>query len=371
MNAMIPVTVHADELDTIQRTARLLAVSGYFDAKGDTPMAIAQLATKILAGRELGFGPYAAARGIYIIKGNPSISANLMAAAVKGSGRYDYRVKELTDANCVVEFFELSAGKRESLGVSSFSAADAKKAGTQNMDRFPRNMLFARAMSNGVRFYTPDVFSGNAVYLPEELGASVDGDGNVVDVELPRRTVDAATGEILPVAPATPRSAPPMQPSVGIDGDMLFGTDAAAFNRMVPGANAGIPWYTAARETLTPAIRIIADDLLTLHRNNGGPCSPKAYGYLSGLLDSVIEQATGAEDAHRRVLTVLCQMDVTDINRPSATMVGRLLAYLATHIKDAAGNKVENPDYSQLIADAMVAVFRAAEAVGTSSLLEA
>jgi hypothetical protein len=44
-------------------------------------------------------------------------------------------------------------------------------------------MLFARAMSNGVKWFCPDVFNGNAVYVPEELGANVDADGNVIDVQ--------------------------------------------------------------------------------------------------------------------------------------------------------------------------------------------
>jgi len=43
-------------------------------------------------------------------------------------------------------------------------------------------MLFARAMSNGVRWYCPDVMNGSAVYTPEELGADVDQDGNVINV---------------------------------------------------------------------------------------------------------------------------------------------------------------------------------------------
>lgn len=215
MNAMIPVTVHADDLEVIQRTAKLLAVSGYFDAKGDTPMAIAQIATRILAGRELGFGPWASVNGIYIINSRPSVGANLMASAVKASGRYDYRVREMSDKACRIEFFERTNGKLESLGVSEFTAEDAKKAGTKNIDKFARNMLFARAMSNGVRWYCPDVFSGNAVYVPEELGATVDGDGNVVDA--PVRVVDAATGEILSPAPAPQRAAQPVQPQDDVD----------------------------------------------------------------------------------------------------------------------------------------------------------
>ena len=42
-------------------------------------------------------------------------------------------------------------------------------------------MLFARAMSNGVRWYCPDVFAGMAVYTPDEMGADVDGEGNVIE----------------------------------------------------------------------------------------------------------------------------------------------------------------------------------------------
>ena len=185
-------------VDDLYRVGKMLALSGYFDAKGNSDMAIAQVCTKVLAGREMGYGPFASVQGIHIIQGKPSISANLMAAAVKGSGRYDYRVRNMGDDAVSIEFFEVANGKRESLGVSSYTLKEAGAAGlTSNptWKKFPRNMLFARALSNGVRWYCPDVFSGNAVYVPEELGASVDGDGNVIDVDY--RSVDKATGEVL------------------------------------------------------------------------------------------------------------------------------------------------------------------------------
>lgn len=195
--------IQPEELDTIQRTGKLLAASGYFDGKGESVQAIAMMATKILAGREIGIGPFAAVNGIHIISGKPSIGANLLASAVKGSGRYDYRVREMTDKVCRIEFFQRNGDKWESLGTSEFTAEEARKAGTKNMDKFPKNMLFARAMSNGVRFYVPDVFNGNAVYVPEELGATVDEDGEVITVE-PTRTVDASTSEIIEPTDAIP-----------------------------------------------------------------------------------------------------------------------------------------------------------------------
>lgn len=152
---------------------KVFAESGFFqDTKGE-----AQAVTKIMAGQELGFQPIVSLTGIQIIKGRVSIGANLMAGAVKGRGKYDYKVRELTDTVCRVEFFQGS----ESLGISTFTIADAKKAGTQNLDKFPRNMLFARAISNGAKWFCPDILSGN-VYTPEELGAEVNELGDIVSL---------------------------------------------------------------------------------------------------------------------------------------------------------------------------------------------
>lgn len=123
-----------------------------------------QAVVKILAGQEIGIPPFAAMSGIHIISGKPTIGAGLMAATVKGSGKYDFRVVEQTDQICTIDFFQ---GK-EKIGTSTFTIQDAKKAGTKNLEKFPKNMLFARAMSNGVKWFTPDIFSG-PVYVPEEM----------------------------------------------------------------------------------------------------------------------------------------------------------------------------------------------------------
>lgn len=354
MNEFALATIQADDLEVIQRTAKLLAVSGYFDAKGASDVAIAQVATKILAGRELGFGPFAAVNGIHIIQGKPAVGANLMATAVKSSGRYDYRVKTMSDTEVAIEFFAVGNGKRESLGVSSFTAKDAKAAGTKNMDRYPRNMLFARAMSNGVRFYTPDVFSGNAVYVPEELGAEVDGDGNIVEANF--RVVDTSTGEIMHLSPSgdqTPHSAPEngLSDDAGMDGDVLFGKP---------------PWYFLAQGRLQNGVLKFAQAAAS-YDNDGGPASDKQYQYLTGLLDSTIEQATKAKDGHKRVLAVLCQREIGHDNPPSATLASKLLDALATH-KIINGEKIANQAYDQKIVDACITIWRAAEAVATPSL---
>ena len=140
---------------------------------------------KILAGQELGFGPVASMTGIYIVKGRVTLSANLIGAAVKRSGRYDYQVKRLDGAECAIVFYSLIGDEPFNIGTSSFTIEDAKRAGLVNGDnwkKYPRNMLFARALSNGAKWFCPDVFGG-AVYTPDELGVPVDGDTfEVIDV---------------------------------------------------------------------------------------------------------------------------------------------------------------------------------------------
>jgi len=63
-----------------------------------------QAVVKIMAGAEMGISPFAAMSGIHIIQGKPTIGAGLMAARVKGFGKYDYRVLEHTDKVCSIEW---------------------------------------------------------------------------------------------------------------------------------------------------------------------------------------------------------------------------------------------------------------------------
>ena len=165
----------------VMELGNLLSKSGYFKDATDA----AQAVVKVLAGQELGFGPVASMTGIYIVKGRVTLSANLIGAAVKRSGRYDYQVAELDDQKCIIGFFTGSGDSVQQIGTSSFSIDDAKRAGLLNGDnwkKYPRNMLFARALSNGAKWYCPDVFGG-PVYTPDELGVPVDGETfEVIDV---------------------------------------------------------------------------------------------------------------------------------------------------------------------------------------------
>ncbi|MGD9890974.1 MAG: hypothetical protein AB7R89_28280 [Dehalococcoidia bacterium] len=194
------VTVRPHEAPDLFRLGSVLASSGYFkDAKEE-----AQAVVKVLAGQEIGIGPVAAMVGIYVVEGKPTFSARLMASLVKRSGRYNYRVKTTTDQECAIEFFEGG----ESIGVSTFTIKDAERAGLAGRNvwkQYPRNLLFARAMSNGFNMFTPDLSNGMPVYTPEELNVAVDGETGEV-IEATARTVEEPpSAETKPAVPMITR----------------------------------------------------------------------------------------------------------------------------------------------------------------------
>ena len=165
-------------LEDTMTLGKVLAQSGFFNDAKEASQAV----VKVLAGRELGFGPIASMTGVHIVQGKPSLGANLLGAAIKNSGRYNYRVTHLGAKRAEIAFFE----NGEEVGRSEFTMDDANAAGLsgkQVWKQYPKNMLFARALSNGARWYCPDVFSGVTPYTPEELGAEVDGEtGEIIDV---------------------------------------------------------------------------------------------------------------------------------------------------------------------------------------------
>lgn len=181
------------EMGDIEKAAAAFSKSGYFTDALDQSKAI----VKILAGKEMGFGPFASMTGIHIIQGKPVIGSNLMAAAVKSSGKYDYTVLECSDVSAEIQF--TSGGVN--IGTSKFTMADAKRAGVSGKDnwmKYPANMLFARAISNGVRWYCPDVFM-SAVYVP----------GEIEDTPQPRAVIIDAPQPVSAPAPApAPEPAP-------------------------------------------------------------------------------------------------------------------------------------------------------------------
>lgn len=170
----------------------------------------AQAAVKILAGRELGLSPFESMKNLYLVNGKLAIQSNALASLIKSNPKYDYRVDSVTNEECKISFFEVKGDKKELLGVSEFTFKDAAKAGLVNKENwksFPKNMLFARALANGVRFYCPDAACGwhvqeeyeDLVPVNRTETITITSDGKVVndgETRLPEQDAkcDADTG---------------------------------------------------------------------------------------------------------------------------------------------------------------------------------
>lgn len=188
----------SDRLTNVQRLGNILAASHYFaDARE-----AAQAAVKVMAGEELGVPPVASMMGINIIKGKVAMGAHLIASRVVAHG-YTYHIDRHDETGCAIKFYGKTGAE---LGKSEFTEKEAKAAGVfgEMYKKYPKNMYFARAMSNGAKWFTPEVFSGIPVYVPEELGAEVDGEGNAIIEAHP-----VAEERDVPAHPQTASDEPP------------------------------------------------------------------------------------------------------------------------------------------------------------------
>jgi hypothetical protein len=185
--AIVPYESKALSLDEIKTMADIFVKSGYFDDVRDQ----AKGAVKIMAGQELGIGPIAAMRSVYVDHGQIGLSASLVAALIKRSGRYDYRViPPWDDDNCELEFYQdgKAVGRyqltwkqaQESKMHQQWDKATNGWKDKQTWKSYRRNMLFARCLTGGGRMYCPDVFLG-PVYTPEELNGAQDADYTVIE----------------------------------------------------------------------------------------------------------------------------------------------------------------------------------------------
>lgn len=131
-----------------------------------------QAFVKIIAGKELGFSPIDSMTNIFFVKDRRGLTSAALALLIKKSNKYDYIVEKLEEKECVIAFYKVTEKENILIGKSSFTFADAAKAGLVNKDNwknYPRNCLFARALANGIRWYTPDVVCGYAIEEMEDL----------------------------------------------------------------------------------------------------------------------------------------------------------------------------------------------------------
>ena len=166
------------EWTAMRQQAEVIAKSGLAPKSVSTPDKILVIAMKA---RELALPPMQGLSHIHIVEGRPALSAELMVALVQRAG-HKLRVLETSSRKCVVEGVRADDPRHPSR--VEWTMEDAQRAGVANKGpwkSYPAAMLRARAISALCRFAFADVLMG-ASYVPEELGAEVNEEGEVLSV---------------------------------------------------------------------------------------------------------------------------------------------------------------------------------------------
>lgn len=171
MNAIVKTETTLMNTSEAVKTAEIFAASGLFKDATDA----AVCATKLIVGQGMGLNPYESMTGLNLIQGKVSLAANLMAAAIKSSGKYNYD-SDGDDQQCTITISEKIDGKWINRKPRTFSMDNAKAAGLISRNSsvwkaYPEAMLFARAISAAYREHCPDALGGGPVYV-ESHGVS-------------------------------------------------------------------------------------------------------------------------------------------------------------------------------------------------------
>jgi hypothetical protein len=164
----------------------------------------AEAFTKMVFGRDLGLSP-AQSMQLYVMEGKIEIPYPMWGHFIRRRPGYDYFTEWREEGSD--EWIPVDSGDKEITGcritftvnkvvraVSVWTLAHSAKAGLlqrtgrngkydTNHVLYPRNLFFARAMSNGVKMHVPEVTNGLPVYAQMELPRAPDasegeGDGS-------------------------------------------------------------------------------------------------------------------------------------------------------------------------------------------------
>ena len=217
---------------TMLSMSESLVQSGMLPAHIKTAQAAVAIIQK---GRELDIPPMYALSNIVVIGGKPTANAELMLALIyRDHGDKAITFVESTNDHCTIAYRRRGWARPQTY---SFTIQDAEAAGllkNQTWRSYPAAMLRARAISAAARMAFPDTIGG--MYTPEELGAIVDAEGDVIDVQPappdavspgravvpPVEIVDTETGEIV-AARAAPQNPSAMHPATERQIKAIFG----------------------------------------------------------------------------------------------------------------------------------------------------
>ena len=146
----------------VKMMADAVARSGYFPAFGTAEKAF----TLMMVAQAEGCHPMQAVQRYDVIQGKPAKKSDAMLADFQRLGgvvTWDV----LTDKEVKATFAAPGLGKPVTISWTIEMAQAAKLAGKDNWKNYPRSMLRARVVSEGIRTAMPGVVAG--LYTPEEM----------------------------------------------------------------------------------------------------------------------------------------------------------------------------------------------------------
>lgn len=155
-----PIQSAAYGVEAIQKIANIFAKSGLFGVK-----TMEQAAALMFVAQAEGLHPATAARDYHVIQGRPSLKADALLARFQQAGG-SIKWIDFTDAVVAAEFSHPQSGTVK-VEWTFERAKTANLTGKDNWKNYPRQMLKARVISEGVRMCYPAVCAG--VYTPEEV----------------------------------------------------------------------------------------------------------------------------------------------------------------------------------------------------------
>lgn len=214
-NAGLPST---QDFNTMKELGKMAVSSGLLPQGIRTPE---QAVIIMLKGRELGIPPMQAFSSISVINGKPTMSAELMLSMIfRNVPGAVVNYLETTSQCCIIEA-KRPGGKATQFKFATEDAQRADLLGKGPWRTYPGAMMRARCISAMARAMFPDALSG-VVYTPEELGAEVDDEGEVVSI--PVETIADAKPANVAAVPSPSGRPSPIQPRDEIVVDPDFGS---------------------------------------------------------------------------------------------------------------------------------------------------
>jgi len=158
----------------------------------------------ILYGRELGLGPMTALQSVHVIKGTPSITAQMMRGLILAAG-HDLEVTDATNTRAVVRGRRAGGTDWQEASYSMDDAKAANLAGQPQYRARPQEMLVARATTRLARRMFADVIGGLSGVEEHDM------DETTTPTPKPVRTARRAA-----IGPSTPQTTPGEPPKPGV-----------------------------------------------------------------------------------------------------------------------------------------------------------